>query len=75
MSDLTPEQATAYLKRWELVREVEAAELQRTPVEMKFRQLSALMASRGMFADDPQRQPEIELVRERWARLRKALGA
>jgi hypothetical protein len=75
MSAITPEEAAAYLKRWELVREAEAAELQRTTVAMKFRQLAALMASRDVFGEDPQRQQEIEIVRERWARLRQAYGA
>jgi hypothetical protein len=42
---------------------------------MKFRQLEALMASRSAFGDDPHREQEIESVRERWAGLRKALGA
>lgn len=73
MSALTPEQARAYLARWEMVREAEAAELLRTPMETKLRQLNALMASRNMFVD-PQRQQEVERVRERWARLRAALG-
>ncbi len=75
MSAITPEQARAYLERWELVREAEAVELQRTPMAMKFRQLVALMASRDAFGEDPQREREIEAVRERWAGLRKALGA
>ncbi len=74
MSALTPEQARAYLARWEMVREAEAAELLRTPMETKLRQLNALMASRNMFVD-PQRRQEVERVRERWARLRAALGA
>jgi Fe-S-cluster formation regulator IscX/YfhJ len=42
---------------------------------MKFRQLAALVDSRDAFGDDPQREQEIESVRERWAGLRKALGA
>jgi hypothetical protein len=74
MSALTPEQARAYLARWEMVREAEAAELLRTPMETKLRQLNALMASRNVFVD-PRRQQEVERVRERWARLRVALGA
>jgi hypothetical protein len=72
---ISPEHPKAYLERWELVREAEAAELQRTPAEVKFRQLAALLASGGLFGEQPQRAQEIELVRERWSRLRKALGA
>jgi hypothetical protein len=75
MSAITPEQAMAYLRRWDQVRDAEAFELQRTPMALKLRQLEALMASRDAFGDDPQREQEIESVRERWARLRKALGA
>jgi hypothetical protein len=57
-----------------MVREAEAAELLRTPMETKLRQLNALMASRHAFLD-PHRQQEVERVRERWARLRATLGA
>jgi Fe-S-cluster formation regulator IscX/YfhJ len=58
-----------------LVHDAEAVELQRTPMALKFRQLEALMAARDAFGDDPQRETEIAAVRERWAGLRKALGA
>ena len=71
MGAMTPEQARAYLERWELVREAEAVELQRTPMAMKFRQLVALVDSRDAFGRDPQREQEIESVRERWAGLRR----
>jgi hypothetical protein len=74
MSDLTPEQAQAYLNRWNLVREVEATELRRTPIETKLRQLAALMESRDLFGPEPDRENQIREVRERWARLRRALG-
>lgn len=74
MSAITPEQAMAYLRRWDLVRDAEAFELQRTPMALKLRQLEALMASRDAFGEDPQREQEIESVRERWVGLRKALG-
>jgi len=75
MSAISPEHAKAYLERWELVRQAEAAELQRTALAVKFRQLAALVASSGLFGDEPKRAQEIEVVRERWSRLRKALGA
>ena len=74
MSPMTPEQARSYVERWALVREIEAAELQRTSMETKLRQLAALMASRRLFGPEPDREVQIELVRERWARLRQALG-
>jgi hypothetical protein len=71
MRAITAEQARAYLERWDLARDAEAVELQRTPMAIKFRQLEALMASRDAFRNDPQREQEIESVRERWAGLRR----
>jgi hypothetical protein len=43
-------------------------------MDTKLSQLSALMASRGLFGVDPERENGIRLVRERWARLWQALG-
>jgi hypothetical protein len=74
MTTITREEAQAYLRRWELVKEVEADELRHTTMETKFRQLSALMASRHLFAKESAREAEVKIVRERWARLRLALG-
>jgi hypothetical protein len=71
---VTPDEARAYLKRWVLVQEREAAELRRTSIDIKLRQLSALMASRDLFGKEPDREPNVHAVRERWARLRRALG-
>lgn len=72
---MTPEEARAYFNRWKLVREEEAAELQRTPMDTKLRQLAALMASRHLFGPEPDREAQIDEVRARWARLRQALAA
>ena len=71
---ITPEQAKSYLDRWKLVSEAEVEELRRTPMETKLRQLAALMASRRLFAPEPDREEGVRLVRERWARLRQKLG-
>lgn len=71
---MTPDQARAYFGRWELVREAETAELQKTSLETKLQQLASLMASRHLFAADPNRERQADQVREKWARLRKALG-
>jgi hypothetical protein len=73
MAAITPTEARAYFQRWELVREIELLELRRTSMDLKFRQLSALMASRGLFGADPEREPGVLLVRDRWACLRQAL--
>jgi hypothetical protein len=74
MSAVTPEEARAYFKRWELVRDVEAAELRRATMETKFQQLAALMASRHLFGPEPDREAQVHEVRDRWTRLRRALG-
>jgi hypothetical protein len=71
---MTPEDARQYLERWRLVEEREIAELRETPIETKARQLSALMASRELFRQDPNRDEGVREVRARWARYRKALG-
>jgi hypothetical protein len=74
MAAITPEEARAYCARWQLLRDVETAELQRTPIETKLRQLAALMASRDLFGPESDREARVREVRERWARLRQALG-
>jgi hypothetical protein len=74
MASITPAEAQAYFERWELVKEIEFAELQRTSMDTKLRQLSALMASRSLFGADPERENGMQLVRDRWARLWQALG-
>ena len=74
MDDMTPEEARAYFKRWELVREAEAAELKRATVESKIQQLAALMASRHLFGPEPGREAQVQEVRDRWTRLRRLPG-
>ncbi len=74
MNAMTPEEARAYFKRWELVRDVEAAELRRATMETKFQQLAALMASRHLFGHERDREAQVLEVRDRWTRLRRALG-
>jgi hypothetical protein len=71
---MTSEQAQAYMRRWQQVRDAELAELQRTSPETRFTQLAALMASRDAFDAEPDRDAQVREVRERWARLRQALG-
>lgn len=74
MADITPDRARSFFSRWELVREMETKELQRTSVETKLQQLAALMVSGQLFAPDPNRETQADQVREKWVRLRKALG-
>jgi hypothetical protein len=73
MRKMTPEEARDYLQRWELLRDVEAAELRRTSLETKLQQLAALMAARDLFGPEPDRETQLLDVRELWARLRRAV--
>jgi hypothetical protein len=74
MAAITPEEAGAYFRRWELVRDAEARELRRTPMETKLQQLASLMASRHVVGPEPNREADTWVVRERWARVRRALS-
>jgi hypothetical protein len=74
MASITPTEAQAYFERWQLVKEIELAELRRTSMDTKLRQLSALMASRSLFGVDPERENGMQLVRDRWAHLWQVLG-
>ena len=74
METISSDEAEAYLARWRLVQEFELAELRRTSMEMKLRQLVALVAARDAFGPDPDRDLHVAEVRERWNRLRQALG-
>lgn len=74
MPAITPDEARAFLGRWKLVREQEILELRCASMETKFRQLSAFLASRQIFAMDPDRESDAQAVRERWVKLRYSLG-
>ena len=69
---LTKEQAGAYVARWRPVRAAEIAELRSMSVEMKLRQVPALMASAQALGWRPTTPEEVEAVRERWRLLRQA---
>ncbi len=43
-------------------------------METKLQQLAALMASRHVFGPEPDREAQVQGVRERWARLKRALS-
>lgn len=73
MAAITPEEASAYADRWAVVEAFELEELRRTPMEKKLMQLCSLMASRNLFAADPERESGVLEVRGRWARLRQVL--
>jgi putative transcriptional regulator len=68
---LTRGEAQAFKRRWEVVDAAEKEELASTPVSQKFGQLAALLASAGQLGWTEALAAEEELVRERWARLRR----
>lgn len=70
MTAITPEEARAYTARWTELEAFQIEELRRTSTETKFLQLCSLMASRDLFAEDPEREEGVREVRERWAQLR-----
>lgn len=74
MAHLNPEQAREYARRWHQATLQEARELRESSPELKLRQLAALVASRDLFPVDPTREQDERATRERWCRLRLALG-
>jgi hypothetical protein len=71
---MTPAEVRSHLAGLALANEFEVEELRRAPVELKLRQLWALMSSTDLFEDPVQREIEVRTVRERWARLCQALN-
>ncbi len=72
---LTPQEAQAFKRRWEAVNGAERTELGSTPVVQKFRQIAALMASGAQLGWTEALGAEEDLVRRRWARLRRGTHA
>jgi putative transcriptional regulator len=64
-------EAQAFKRRWEAVNTAENDELASTPVADKFRQVAALLASARELGWTETMGAEGDLVRERWARLRR----
>lgn len=73
MSFISRKQALDYLRRWSLVEQAELSELRSTGLAIKLRQVSVLMASQRLFPEDPDRESELQEVRERWRRIHEAL--
>jgi putative transcriptional regulator len=68
---LTRKEAQAFKGRWEAVNAAERVEMGSTPVAQKFRQVAALLASAGKLGWIEALGAEDDLVRRRWARLRR----
>ena len=75
MTGMSTAEAQAWLLRWQLVREAEAAELRRTTMATKLQQIASLMSSRDIFSADPERERQVQEVRERWRQLRQSVNA
>jgi hypothetical protein len=74
MPSNSPEEARRYLAGLARANEFEIEELRGASIELKLRQLWALMTS-DLAENDIQREAEARTVRERWARLYRALNA
>jgi len=72
---LTKAGALAFKRRWAAVNAAEREELASTPMAHKFRQLGVLLAMARRFGWTAATEAEEDLVRERWARLRRVMHA
>ena len=71
---ITREQAEVFRRRWQMVNDAEKEELRTTPVEVKLRQLAALMASAKALGWDTVPETGEVLGPDLWRRLRQAYG-
>lgn len=63
-----------YRDRWSAVREVELEEQRQSSISVRWQQLNALLSlARGLGLSPPEKESELEAVRERWARLKDRL--
>lgn len=67
---MQPSEIRQLRERFALLAAAEREELQQTPLEVKFRQLAALMQSALALGWDMGDEREDRIVRERWRRLR-----
>jgi hypothetical protein len=73
-ASMTKADVRAWAARWQLVNDYERAELRRTSLDQKIRQLAALMASVAELGwDDVLAANEVEAL-TRWKQLRRAYG-
>ena len=72
---LTKAAALAFKRRWAAVHAAEREELASTPMAHKFRHLGVLLAAAQQLGWTEAIRAEEDLVRDRWARLRRVLHA
>lgn len=68
----TREEAQAWAARWKLVNDAEIAELRSTPIDVKFRQVAALMATPYFEGEQENRDLDVAATRAIWQKLRAA---
>ena len=73
MPAVDPKEIRRYLAGLTVADEFEIQELRTASMELKLRQLWALMMSADVFENEVQREAEAHTVRERWLRLYQAL--
>lgn len=73
MPSMTPAQVREYFARLKLANEFEIEELRKAPIELKLKQLWALMTATYLFKNEGKREARArDEVRKRWSRLYKA---
>ena len=72
---ISREEAQAFKRRWEAVNAAERGELATTPLADKFHQVAALLTSAQKLGWTEDSAAEENLVRERWAQLRREYHA
>ncbi len=69
---MTKEEALAYRAKWQLISEIEEQELRNAPLELKVKQLAAMMEAVEAFGWAEALAAEVEDVRRRWIRLKSS---
>jgi hypothetical protein len=68
---LTKKEAQEFRARWQRVNEREVEELRHTPIEVRWQQFNTLLSWAREFGWIEALGKEEDMVRKRWARLRK----
>lgn len=68
---MKPEDAQAWVKRWQLVNDAEREELRATSIDLKLRQWAAMMILAKQLGWSEALSAEEEVVRYRWNLLRQ----
>jgi len=72
-SIITKQQAQEYRARWEAVAAIEQQEQRAASISQRLQQLNAiwrLAKGLGLQLENEKREKEVEIVRQRWARLK-----